>query len=90
LTGTRVFTVRLQQLMDGQSIGSTEDRIEASSAYEAERIAIEAWTKAGPWLTYAPLVTVEEFGATSTEFDKIERETALQRHASDSAALSDD
>jgi hypothetical protein len=54
------FTVILDVRYGGSSFGTTEDVIEAATAAEAERLAIEQWTAARPDRTYHALLVVEE------------------------------
>ena len=53
-----VFTVMLAVVSHGATVGSTEDEFEATSAQEAERVAIAAWKAAEPRYTYRPLLTL--------------------------------
>jgi hypothetical protein len=57
---TAVFTVLLAITMNGSSIGSTEDVIEADTADEAERETVEAWTRVRPECTFGPLLTIRQ------------------------------
>jgi hypothetical protein len=58
----KTFIVRLRRILNGATVGSTEDRIEAEDALTAEAEAIEAWSMADPSCTYAPLLTTEVSG----------------------------
>jgi hypothetical protein len=54
------YRVRLERRLDGAPVGSTDDRVEASTATEAEAKAIEDWKAAAPRYTFAPLLTIED------------------------------
>ena len=54
------YTVILNVSQNGAAVGSTNDVIEAESADEAERKAIEAWKVARPACSFTPLFTREE------------------------------
>jgi hypothetical protein len=53
-----VFTVILAVVVEGSTAGTTEDEFEASSAEEAEALAIAAWRGVRPDRDYQPLFTV--------------------------------
>ena len=53
------FVVTLEIRYHGSACGTTEDVIEADTAEQAERLAIERWRVKRPDRTYAPLLTVE-------------------------------
>jgi hypothetical protein len=53
------YRVILAATLHGASIGSTNDVIEATSAVQAEALAIEAWREREPKLTFHPLFTCE-------------------------------
>jgi hypothetical protein len=54
------FEVTLAIVRDGATVGSTRDVIEAPSAAEAERIAIDAWALACPGCRFEPLTTIHQ------------------------------
>lgn len=51
------FVVTLEIRYRGAAVGTTEDVIEAETADEAERIAIERWRAKRPNRAFAPLLT---------------------------------
>ena len=52
------WQVILDVRANGSSFGTTEDIIEADSAEQAERQAIEAWRAVRPDRTFHPLLTL--------------------------------
>jgi hypothetical protein len=54
------YTVILNMLQNGASVGSTSDVFEADSAEHAEQQAIAAWRVARPDLTFTPLFTQQQ------------------------------
>jgi len=55
-----MFVVILDATLHGSSVMSTNDTIEAPSATDAERMAIEAWKRVYPAYTFRPLVTLQQ------------------------------
>jgi hypothetical protein len=53
----RTFTVVLEVRRGGAAVGSTSDTFEAVDAAEAERLAVDAWKRAEPAMTFRPLLT---------------------------------
>lgn len=53
------FTVILEVVLRGATIGSTEDVIEAADAADAEAKAIEAWRGVRPGCSFRPLLTAQ-------------------------------
>lgn len=51
------YVVLLAVVWRGATVGSTEDVIEAGSATEAERAAIDAWQAVRPECSFQPLWT---------------------------------
>jgi hypothetical protein len=60
------FVVALAIVRSGATVGSTRDVIEAPSAVEAERIAIDAWASACPGYSFEPLCTTQSLGGDVT------------------------
>ena len=52
------YTVILDVRADGSSLGTTEDIIEADSAEEVERLAIEAWRQVRPDRSFHALLVL--------------------------------
>jgi hypothetical protein len=56
---TPMFKVVLDRHVNNASYGTTEDVVEADSAYEAEEQAIAAWRELDPRFSYRALLTVD-------------------------------
>ncbi len=59
MPAVKTFTVVLAVVHHGATAGTTRDEVEASSAHEAEELAIAAWRSARPERDYQPLLTLE-------------------------------
>jgi hypothetical protein len=53
------FTVILEGALNGSAVMSTRDDVDATTADDAEALAVAAWRELRPELRFVPLLTVQ-------------------------------